>query len=122
MTKFSGAVPVLTAVDVPANVSFWVNTLGFRKDFGDGDFAGVSRGDVRLYISRTEHQIVADNTSAWIEVTDPDALHTEWAAEVSTDYANASGPAMTQVGDSPAGREFAVRDPAGNCVHFAAAE
>ncbi|MEU5127904.1 bleomycin binding protein BLMA [Streptomyces mobaraensis NBRC 13819 = DSM 40847] len=122
MVKFLGAVPVLTAVDVPANVSFWVDTLGFEKDFGDRDFAGVRRGDVRLHISRTEHQIVADNTSAWIEVTDPDALHEEWARAVSTDYADTSGPAMTPVGESPAGREFAVRDPAGNCVHFTAGE
>ncbi|ARZ66005.1 phleomycin/bleomycin binding protein [Streptomyces albireticuli] len=119
MVKFTGAVPVLTAVDVAADVAFWVGTLGFEEDFAEPDFAGVHRGDVHLFISRTEHQIVADNTSAWVEVTDVDALFAEWSRVVSTDYRDTSGPAMTAVGESPAGREFAVRDPAGNCVHFA---
>ncbi|MCD9144947.1 bleomycin resistance protein [Streptomyces albireticuli] len=119
MVKFTGAVPVLTAVDVRADVAFWVGTLGFEEDFVEADFAGVRRGDVHLFISRTEHQIVADNTSAWVEVTDADELFAEWSRVVSTDYADTSGPAMTEVGESPAGREFAVRDPAGNCVHFA---
>ncbi|MEW2579739.1 bleomycin resistance protein [Streptomyces syringium] len=120
MVKFTGAVPVLTAVDVLADVAFWVDALGFEEDFADRDFAGIHRGDVQLFISRTEHQVVADNTSAWVEVVGLDALHEEWSRVVSTDYADVSQPAMTEVGDSPAGREFALRDPAGNCVHFAA--
>ncbi len=120
MVKFTGAIPVLTAVDVPAGVAFWVGTLGFEEDFADDGFAGIHRGDVQLFISRTEHQLVADNTSAWVEVLGLDELHAQWSRVLSTDYADASGPAMTAVTDTPWGREFAVRDPAGNCVHFAA--
>ncbi|GAA0493355.1 VOC family protein [Streptomyces sp. NPDC046215] len=122
MVKFTGAIPVLTAVDVPAAVSFWVKSLGFTEDFADAAFAGVHRGDVHLYLSRTEHQVVADNTSAWIEVTGLDELYEEWSGVVSTDYSDTSGPALTGIENSPAGREFAVRDTAGNCVHFVAAE
>lgn len=120
MVKFTGAVPVLTAVDVLANVAFWTETLGFRKDFGDAVFAGVSRGGLELFVSRTDDQVVADNTSAWVRVRGVDDLHKAWSAVVSTRYADPSGPAMTEVGDSPAGRGFALRDPAGNCVHFVA--
>lgn len=120
MAKLTGAVPVLAARDVSGTVDFWTNRLGFIQDFAADDFAGVVRDDVTLYISRVEEQVVSDNTQAWVSVRGLDELYAEWAAVVSTDFGDTSGPAMTEIGERPWGREFAVRDPAGNCVHFVA--
>ncbi|GAA4866785.1 hypothetical protein GCM10023222_20500 [Saccharopolyspora cebuensis] len=118
MPKMTAAVPVLTAVDVPAAVEFW-SLLGFTREFAESDFAGVGRDDVTLFICSVDDQVVPDNTQAWVEVHGLDDLHAEWAgALLSTDYRDTSGPAITAISDQPWGREFAVRDRAGNCVHF----
>ncbi|MGW4420564.1 bleomycin resistance protein [Streptosporangium sp. NPDC004631] len=120
MAKLTGAVPVLAARDVSGTVDFWTSRLGFVQDFAEDDFAGVVRDDVTLYISWVEEQVVSDNTQAWVSVRGLDEVYAEWAAVVSTDFGDTSGPAMTGIGERPWGREFALRDPAGNCVHFVA--
>lgn len=120
MGKLTGAVPVLTALDVPGTVEFWTTKLGFSLDFAQDDFASVVRDDVTLFISQVADQVVPDNTLAWVYVRRLDDLYAEWAKVVSTDFADSSGPALTGITDQPWGRDFALRDPAGNCVHFAA--
>ncbi|MGM1691900.1 phleomycin/bleomycin binding protein Ble-Sh, partial [Bacillus cereus group sp. BceL183] len=116
------AVPVLTARDVAGAVEFWTDRLGFSRDFVEDDFAGVVRDDVTLFISAVQDQVVPDNTLAWVWVRGLDELYAEWSEVVSTNFRDASGPAMTEIGEQPWGREFALRDPAGNCVHFVAEE
>ncbi|MDW5324879.1 VOC family protein [Plantactinospora sp. KLBMP9567] len=118
MPELLHAIPVLAARDVPADVAFWVNTLGFGLLFSVDGFAGVARDGVQLYISAVDDQAVADGTQAWIGVADLDGLHAEWTVGVPGSFADPSGPAMTEISDRPWGREFAVRDRAGNCVHF----
>lgn len=120
MAKLTGAVPVLTARNVSETADFWTKKLGFTQEFAEKDFAGVVRDDVTLYISWVEDQVVADNTQAWVSVRGLEKIYAEWAAVVSTDFSRVPGPAMTEISDRPWGREFAVRDPAGNCVHFVA--
>ncbi|MFJ6808469.1 bleomycin resistance protein [Streptomyces anulatus] len=118
MAALVSGVPVLTALDVPATQRFWTEVLGFTEDFRSGEFGGVSRDGVELFICSVEDQVVPDNTQAWVRVRDVDALHAEWSARVSPDYADPGHPAMTPIGEVPWGREFGVRDPAGNLVHF----
>nr|AIW09265.1 GFP/zeocin fusion protein [Cloning vector pTcHS-Nluc/Orange-G/Zr] len=120
--KLTSAVPVLTARDVAGAVEFWTDRLGFSRDFVEDDFAGVVRDDVTLFISAVQDQVVPDNTLAWVWVRGLDELYAEWSEVVSTNFRDASGPAMTEIGEQPWGREFALRDPAGNCVHFVAEE
>nr|AAA93513.1 thymidylate:zeocin resistance protein:NDP kinase fusion protein [Cloning vector pZEO-SG4] len=122
MAKLTSAVPVLTARDVAGAVEFWTDRLGFSRDFVEDDFAGVVRDDVTLFISAVQDQVVPDNTLAWVWVRGLDELYAEWSEVVSTNFRDASGPAMTEIGEQPWGREFALRDPAGNCVHFVAEE
>lgn len=118
MAGLVGAVPVLVALDVPRTRQFWVDVLGFESDFDVEDFAGISRDDVEIFICSVDDQVVADNTQAWVRCADLDALHAEWSAHLSLDYADASQPAMTEIRAVIWGREFGLRDPAGNLVHF----
>ena len=119
MSELREAIPVLAAVDVPAAVAFWVDTLGFTRDFEVEGFAGVSRDGVHLYISATPDQLVPDNTMAWLVAGDLDALHAGWAGKVPPETPDHPTPAMTAPAQTPWDTyEFAIRDPAGNCVHF----
>ncbi|MEU6189626.1 VOC family protein [Nocardia sp. NPDC047038] len=112
-----GAIPVLTALDVNSNLKFWGSTLGFSITHAGEGFAIVARDDVVLHISAVESQEVPDNTQAWIRVREVDGLFREWSAAVPVGFEKA-GAALTEILDNPWGREFALRDPAGNCVHF----
>nr|5CJ3_A Chain A, Zbm binding protein [Streptomyces pilosus]5CJ3_B Chain B, Zbm binding protein [Streptomyces pilosus] len=118
MAVLLSGVPVLAALDVSTTQKFWIEVLGFTEEFLTEDFGGVSRDGVELFICSVEDQVVPDNTQAWLRVRDIDALHAEWSARVSSDYADASHPAMTAIREVPWGREFGLRDPAGNLVHF----
>lgn len=118
MSGLISAVPVLVALDVPRTKSFWVDVLGFEEDFEVEDFAGISRDDVEIFICSVDDQLVPDNTQAWVRCANLDSLHAEWAAHLSLDYSDVSGPAMTQIREVPWGREFGLRDPGGNLVHF----
>ena len=121
MSELREAIPVLAAVDVAATVAFWVDVLGFTRDFEVDGFAGVSRGPVHLYISGTPDQLVPDNTQAWIVSADIEALHASWADRVPAETPDHPAPALTAPARTPWGTfEFALRDPAGNCVHFVA--
>ncbi|MFF9118724.1 bleomycin resistance protein [Streptomyces massasporeus] len=120
MPALVSGIPVLTALDVPATQRFWTEVLGFDEEFATEEFGGVSRDGVELFICSVDEQVVPDNTQAWVRVRDIDALHAEWSARVSQDYADPSHPAITALAEVPWGREFGLRDPAGNLVHFSA--
>ena len=114
-------IPVLAALDVTGNVAFWVDALGFTRDFEVPGFAGISRDGVRLYVSATPDQVVPDNTQAWIAARDLDGLHREWSAHVPAETPDHPRPALTTPAPTPWGTvEMVVRDPAGNCVHVVA--
>lgn len=121
MSELREAIPVLAAVDVAGTVAFWVDVLGFNRDFEVDGFAGISRAGVHLYVSGTPDQVVPDNTQAWIVAADIEALHAEWASRVPAETPDHPAPALAPPGRTPWGTfEFALRDPAGNCVHFVA--
>jgi hypothetical protein len=120
VARFTQAVPVLTAVDVAANTTFWVEKLGFDGGIiGDG-FAIVRRDDIEIFISSVQDQVVPDNTMAWLRVDNVDDLHAEWSRHVPAER-DVDGTVITAISEQPWGREFVVIDPTGNCVHVAAA-
>jgi hypothetical protein len=116
--RLQSAVPVLTALDVATNATFWVEKLGFTKGIDTEGFASVRRDEIELFICAVNNQMIPDNTQAWVRVSGLTLLHAEWAKKISTHFSDASGPAMTMIESQPWGQDFAVRDVAGNCVHF----
>jgi hypothetical protein len=117
-TRLKSAVPVLTALDVAAALSFWVEKMGFSGSLLDKGFAKIQRDEIELFICSVDSQLVPDNTQAWIRVSGLEQLREEWAQKISTNFCDPSGPAITEITQQPWGRDLAVRDVAGNCVHF----
>ena len=51
---FPAAVPEIPVASIDKAVAYYVKMLGFTHDWGyekDGDIAGISRGDCRLFIT-----------------------------------------------------------------------
>jgi hypothetical protein len=119
--RFKSAVPVLTAMDVSATVNFWVDKLGFSGGIVSEGFAVIHRDEVEIFMTQVNDQLIPDNTQAWFRVSNLEALYEEWSKKISTNFGDTSGPAITPIKEEPWGREFAVRDTAGNCLHFSEA-
>jgi catechol 2,3-dioxygenase-like lactoylglutathione lyase family enzyme len=111
------AVPTLRIGDYRAARSFYVDALGFgidwewreKRDGPDGEpvFLQISRGPLRLYLSRREGDGVPGGGLVHLYVADVDG----WQAQMLTRGIVAEGPPV----DQPWGnRELRVRDPDGN--------
>jgi lactoylglutathione lyase len=116
--RLSAVHPVLAARDVMESVRFF-ERLGFTPRFVDDAqaprYGVIARDAVELHLQWADG-------AQWVEgldrpvyrfpVDDVDALHQAWAKPAST------GP-YAQPADTPWGtREFHLRDPAGNGLHF----
>ncbi|MGI9462895.1 MAG: ankyrin repeat domain-containing protein, partial [Aestuariivirgaceae bacterium] len=74
--RFESAVPVLNVKNVPASIAYYVEKLGFQKEWDWGtppDFACVRRDEVRIFLC----QDAQGATGMWISVfiQDVDALY-----------------------------------------------
>ena len=80
--QFSGLSPILNVSSIPTSIDYYVNVLGFQKDWDWGDpptFASVSRDDVCIFLC----QGAQGQPGTWISifVADVDALFTEYKAK-----------------------------------------
>ncbi len=50
MNEFSGAVPILNVKDFAASMDYYLNKLGFKKNWEWPGFASVSRGKVTIFL------------------------------------------------------------------------
>jgi len=114
-----GAFPQLFVADIEASCRFFVETLGFTLLFKYGQpafYALVQRGGARLNL-RFVHKPVFDREaerdllSASIPVENIKSLYLEYRA--------AAAPMHQVLKKQPWGRrDFIVRDPDGNLIHF----
>lgn len=79
MTKFEFVTPILNVKSVPASLIYYVEKLGFTKDWDWGtppDFAGVSRDGVKIFLCQGGQ----GQSGTWMSifVDDVDALHEEY--------------------------------------------
>lgn len=77
--RFESAIPILNVKSVPASIDYYVNKLGFQKEWDWGsppDFACVQRDDVRIFLCNDGQ----GGTGMWISVfvQDVDALHEDY--------------------------------------------
>jgi catechol 2,3-dioxygenase-like lactoylglutathione lyase family enzyme len=70
--------PILCVRSLDASVAYYVDVLGFAKDWGDRWFASVSRGRCALFLSEGDQG--NPGSWAWIGVGDAAALHEELLA------------------------------------------
>lgn len=109
---------VLAVRDLRAATRFYVDVLGFRRDFGDGSdgWSFLSRDSFKLMLGECSDAMPASELGdhsyvAYLVVEGVDRLH----AEVSARGAEIISPPATE----PWGmREFAVRTPDGHRIRF----
>lgn len=77
--RFESAVPILNVANVPASIGYYVDTLGFEKEWDWGtppDFACVLRDEVRIFLCQGGQG--ARGTWISIFVHDVDALYEDY--------------------------------------------
>jgi catechol 2,3-dioxygenase-like lactoylglutathione lyase family enzyme len=79
MNEFSGAVPILNVKDFAASIAYYVNKLGFEKEWDWGkpaDFGCVGRGEAQIFLCEGGQ----GQPGMWISIflEDVDALHEEY--------------------------------------------
>jgi ankyrin repeat protein len=77
--RFESAIPILNVANVPNSIAYYVETLGFRKEWDWGTpatFACVQRDDVRIFLCQDGQGA----SGMWISVFvhDVDALHEDY--------------------------------------------
>ena len=80
-SKVECIIPILNVSDLRASMDYYVNVLGFRKDWDWGDppdFAGISRGDSSIMLC--ENGQGHPGTWLWIGVEDADEFYEEYKA------------------------------------------
>ena len=109
---------VLAVHDLKASTAYFVDVLGFAKDWNDGDnWQAVVRGGVRVMLGSCPDALAPaalgdHNYFGFFATDDVDALHEEFSARSAIIL---SGPA-----DKPWGwREMAVATPEGHRMMFA---
>lgn len=115
------AVPVLRSTNVERSLDYYVNVLGFARDWAyrwepgsELIYASVSRDGASLHLSKN----IPKRVVAYFYVNGVDELHDEWKAanaEIMYDpHVKEEGPV-----DQPWGmREIHLADPDGNVLKF----
>lgn len=107
------AIPLLAALDMDEMTAFYRDRLGFtvRARYGD-DYAILSRDEIVVNFWPCTERHIAENTSAYFNVENVDALHAEWRG--ISEETRMTAPTTFDYGM----REFHVWDPSGNLLRF----
>lgn len=109
---------ILAVQDLQVSTRFWISTLGFARDFGDGSdgWSWLSRDGFAVGIGECAEEPAASALGdhayvAYVTVDDVDALYEEFRER----GASIQAPPLTK----PWGmREFALRTPDGHRITF----
>ncbi|HEY0930368.1 MAG TPA: VOC family protein [Gemmatimonas sp.] len=120
MTQLRSLRLILAVQDLRVSTEFWMSTLGFTRDFGDGSdgWSWLSRGAFAVGLGECANEPAASTLGdhsyvGYVNVDDVDALHQEFrqrGAEIL------HGPESKPWGM----REFALRTPDGHRMTFGA--
>ena len=83
-------IPILKVKNVDASIKYYTEILGFKKDWGTGDTASVSRDNFSIMLCQGEQG--HPGTWIWIGVESIDVIYEEYKAsgatirQVSTNY------------------------------------
>jgi uncharacterized glyoxalase superfamily protein PhnB len=112
MGRLASACPLLATSDVVAAASWYRDKLGFRVTLEGCDYAIVARDDIELHLWRCADKYIAENTSAYIRVTDIEDVHRQLTRA-------SEGGRISELQSREWGmREFYIWDPWGNLLRF----
>ena len=118
MTKLSPHAYVLAVHDLAGSTAYFVDVLGFEKDWNDADnWQAVKRGEVRIMMGRCPDalapaQLGDHNYFAFLATDDVDSLHAEFVSR--------GARILSRPKDKPWGwREMPVATPEGHRIMFA---
>lgn len=112
MVSLARACPLLAAPDPSAAAAWYRDKLGFTVGLVMDSYAIVEREGVELHFWACPDRHIAENTSAYIRVSDIESVRAGLAAA-------AEGGRISPVQTRDWGmREFYVWDPAGNLLRF----
>ena len=122
MAQLKGTRLILAVRDLRAATDFYLDVLGFRRDFGDESdcWSWLSRDDVRVGLGECPDVVPASELGdhsyvAYVNVDDIDALYTEFVSR--------GAPIRTPPETKPWGmREFGLQTPDGHSITFGADE
>jgi uncharacterized glyoxalase superfamily protein PhnB len=114
---FPAAVPEIPVSDVDKAADYYVNNLGFQKDWGgeEGGIAGISKGQCRMFLTNPSFREPYGNTGPvliWLNLSskaEVNALYGQWK------------DAQARIVSAPEEKpwklhEFTVTDPDGNLL------
>jgi catechol 2,3-dioxygenase-like lactoylglutathione lyase family enzyme len=109
---------VLAVRDLKASTQFYMDVLGFRRDFGDGSdgWSFLSRDNFKVRLGECPDQKPASELGdhsyfVYLTVEGLDQLHQELSAR--------GAPVISEPEDQPWGvREFSIRTPDGHRIRF----
>jgi uncharacterized glyoxalase superfamily protein PhnB len=118
MASLIDARTVLAVRDLRSSTQFYIDVLGFQRDFGNesGGWSFLSRDGFKVMLGecpgeRPASEIGDHSYVAYVTVKDVDSLHQEMAAR----HADVMSPPTSE----PWGmREFGVRTPDGHRIRF----
>ena len=68
-------IPILHVRDMQVSIDYYESKLGFKKQWGDGNFACVARDGFSIYLAHDDQR--QSGTWIWIGVEDIDAIYTQ---------------------------------------------
>lgn len=118
MPRIADARTVLAVRDLAASTRFYIDVLGFTRDFGDSTdgWSFLSRDNFKVMLGECPNEKPASALGdhsyvAYLLVEDIDALHTELVSRAA--------PVVSPPADEPWGlREFGIRTPDGHRIRF----
>jgi uncharacterized glyoxalase superfamily protein PhnB len=118
MPRIADSRTVLAVRNLQDSTRFYLDVLGFTRDFGDGSdgWSFLSRDDFKVMLGECPNENAASEIGdhsyvAYLIVEDVDALHAEFVSR--------GAPITSPPQDEPWGlREFGIRTPDGHRMHF----
>ena len=77
-SAFGSPAPILRVANLAASLAYYMDTLGFERDWGDPGLVSVSRGNCTIFL--TERDQGCCGTWVWIGVDDAGMVHQELVA------------------------------------------
>lgn len=109
MSTFTGIIPIFRVTNLDASITYYVDTLGFRKNWQWPGFASVGRGNATIFLCEGAQ----GHPGAWVSIFMEDVM------PLYDEYTKRGAMIVEPPMNFPWGHcEFLVQDPDGNIMRM----